>query len=85
MKAFDKLAQRMTELEANGGSEPVRVTFHNLTIPDTVTSCGKVQLWLDDTEVPLPDRLVHFEIELGPVNALKLIKFLEKLPDEPEE
>ncbi len=79
MTEYDKLAFHLQWLEGQGANEPVSIVYHNLCIPDTVTDCGMAQLHLLEHE-----KRAHFDIELGPVNAMKLIEFLKSLPDEPD-
>jgi hypothetical protein len=76
---YEKLAFHLRWLDGQGSNETVVVVYNNLCVPDTVTNCGRVQVRLDD------DKQAHFDIELGPVNAMKLIEFLKQLPDEPDD
>lgn len=77
-KEYRELAWHLEWLEGQGSSFQTTTTTHDLCIGDSVTDCGHLHVELDETSGH-----ARFDIELGPVNAMRLIKFLNELPNEP--
>lgn len=76
--SFQEFAQRLMKMEETGQNDIVVRTTHNLDIPDIVTNNGFAYIELHED-----DGNAEFRLELGPVNAAKLLDFLQALEPEP--
>lgn len=64
--------------------EPVKTYELNLGF-DVTTSYGGVHVEVVPHDDSIMSTMFRFEVELGPVNAAKLIDFLKTLPAEPDD